>query len=109
MAGSLEKKHQHVSIIFKIVPDIANHRSKAIRRINPDLLQCSFVPSLFDNMINSNNNPSNEDAGKACAYITKCVESAAVVRTRKRSKLWFDSECFALKQRVRDQYTVVKS
>ena len=73
------------------------------------LVQCSFVPSLFDNMINSNNNPSNEDAGKACAYITKCVESAAVVRTRKRSKLWFDSECFALKQQVRDQYTVVKS
>ena len=45
VAGSLEKKHQHVSIIFKIVPDIANHRSKAIRRINPDVLQCSFVPS----------------------------------------------------------------
>ena len=60
-------------------------------------------------MINSNNNPSNEDAGKACAYITKCVESSAVVKTRKRSKLWFDSECFALKQQVRDQYTVVKS
>ena len=69
VAGSLEKKHQHVSIIFKIVPDIAIHRSKAIRRINPDLQQCSFVPSLFDNMINSNNNPSNEDAGKACAYL----------------------------------------
>ena len=46
---------------------------------------------------------------KACAYITKCIESAAVVRTPKRSKLWFDSECFALKQQVRDQYKVVKS
>ena len=32
-----------------------------------------------------------------------------LIRTRKRSKLWFDSECFALKQQVRDQYTVVKS
>ena len=48
VVGSLEKKHQHVSIIFKIVADIADHRSKAIRRINPDVLQCSFVPSLFD-------------------------------------------------------------
>ena len=62
VVGSLEKKHQHVSIIFKTVPDIANHRSKAIRMINPDVLQCSFVPSLFDNMTNSNNIPSNEDA-----------------------------------------------
>ena len=32
-----------------------------------------------------------------------------LIRTRKRSKLRFDSECFALKQQVRDQYTVVKS
>ena len=28
VVGSLEKKHQHVTIIFKTVPDIANHRSK---------------------------------------------------------------------------------
>ena len=70
-AGSLEKKHQHVSIIFKIVPDIIIAR-KPFAGYNPDVLQCSIVPSLFDN-------------------------------------IWFDSECFALKQQVRDQYTVVKS
>ena len=107
MVGSLEKKHQHVSIIFKTVPDIANHRLKAIRRINPGVLQCSFVPSLFDNMISGNNNPSNEDAGKACAYITKCdlmwVRRSSRLKESKARRMHYGA-CGSLAVRVEAVY-----
>ena len=79
VAGSLEKKHQHVSIIFKIVPDIADHRSKAIRRINPDVLQCSFVPSLFDN-----NGLTRSAAVRSQATSSRSVHSCEVVGLARR-------------------------
>jgi hypothetical protein len=100
---SLEAKHQHVEVHFVNSIGHFNKRVKAIRKVDRSILIDSISPETVIDILGSDCDPT-VNVTAAVNYVYEGVKISQTVKRARKSKPWFDSQCFELKREVRKSY-----
>ena len=100
---ALGTKHQHVSVVFDDQLDKYDTRCDKIRRVDYATLgrKCD-IGRIQESLTAGGDLTDRVDA--AYGVITEAIASAAIESKTRKSKKWFDSECYVMKTAVKKSY-----